>query len=117
MSKKCCREPLDPGLALYSCTDLLCQSGCAHLSNALSVSVARVGLATHSVIDLMRDVLLQADLIYCDHTFFGQVLKLMCGAGRCPRDSATSLATRSQQTKSVGRDEPSTWSRSGATRH
>ena len=36
--------------------------------------MVRVGLATQPVINLMRDALLDADLIYCDETTF-QVLK------------------------------------------
>ncbi|CAD6561506.1 hypothetical protein LMG28727_07457 [Paraburkholderia kirstenboschensis] len=39
-----------------------------------TVSVVRVGLAIQPVIDLMRDALLEADLIYGDETTF-QVLK------------------------------------------
>ncbi len=43
-------------------------------SNTIAASIVRVGLATQPVINLMRDALLDADLIYCDETRF-QVLK------------------------------------------
>ncbi|MEI7298693.1 transposase, partial [Paraburkholderia tropica] len=43
-------------------------------SNTLAASVVRVGLAAQPVINLMRDVLLDSELIYGDETTF-QVLK------------------------------------------
>ncbi|VVE85914.1 transposase [Pandoraea sputorum] len=49
-------------------------------SNTLAASVVRVALAVQPVINLMRDVLLESDLIYGDETTF-QVLK---EAGRRP---------------------------------
>lgn len=43
-------------------------------SNTLAASMVHVGLATQPLINLMRDVSLDADLIYCDETTL-QVLK------------------------------------------
>jgi len=43
-------------------------------SNTLVARMVRVGLATQPVINLMRDALLESDLIYGDETTF-QVLK------------------------------------------
>lgn len=45
-----------------------------HLVEPVAVSVVRVGLAALPVINLMRDALLESDLIYGDETTF-QVLK------------------------------------------
>jgi transposase len=56
--------------------------------NTIAASMARVGLATQPVINLMRDALLDADLIYCDETTF-QVLK---EKGRKPQTTNKKLS-------------------------
>lgn len=62
------------GMPLYRQAGLLCRFGGDISSNTIAASIVRVGLATQPVINLMRDALLEADLIYCDETTF-QVLK------------------------------------------
>jgi transposase len=62
------------GMPLYRQAGLLRRFGGDISSNTLAASMVRVGLATQPVINLMRDALLDADLIYCDETTF-QVLK------------------------------------------
>ena len=62
------------GMPLYRQTSLLRRFGGDISSNTLAASVVRVGLATQPVINLMRDALLESDLIYGDETTF-QVLK------------------------------------------
>ncbi|KGS74787.1 transposase IS66 family protein [Burkholderia pseudomallei MSHR7500] len=62
------------GMPLYRQATLLRRFGGDISSNTLAASVVRVGLATQPVINLMRDALLESDLIYGDETTF-QVLK------------------------------------------
>ncbi|AMV41321.1 IS66 family transposase [Paraburkholderia caribensis] len=62
------------GMPLYRQAGLLRRFGGDISSNTLAASMVRVGLATQPVINLMRDALLDADLIYCDETTF-HVLK------------------------------------------
>jgi transposase len=62
------------GMPLYRQAGLLRRFGGDISSNTIAASIVRVGLATQPVINLMRDALLDADLIYCDETTF-QVLK------------------------------------------
>lgn len=62
------------GMPIYRQAGLLRRFGGDISSNTVAVSVVRVGLATQPVINLMRDALLEADLIYGDETTF-QVLK------------------------------------------
>lgn len=61
-------------MPLYRQATLLRRFGGDVSSNALAASVVRVGLAAQPVINLMRDVLLDSELIYGDETTF-QVLK------------------------------------------
>jgi transposase len=62
------------GMPLYRQASLLRRFGGDISSNTLAASVVRVGLAAQPVINLMRDVLLDSELIYGDETTF-QVLK------------------------------------------
>ena len=62
------------GMPIYRQAGLLRRFGGDISSNTLAASMVRVGLATQPVINLMRDALLDADLIYCDETTL-QVLK------------------------------------------
>ncbi len=62
------------GMLLYRQATLLRRFGGDISSNTLAASVVRVGLATQPVINLMRDALLESNLIYGDETTF-QVLK------------------------------------------
>ncbi|WP_232442198.1 IS66 family transposase [Burkholderia ubonensis] len=62
------------GMPLYRQAMLLRRFGGDISSNTLAASVVRVGLATQPVINLMRDALLESNLIYGDETTF-QVLK------------------------------------------
>jgi len=62
------------GMPIYRQAGLLRRFGGDISSNTLAASMVRVGLATQPVINLMRDALLDAELIYCDETTF-QVLK------------------------------------------
>jgi transposase len=62
------------GMPLYRQAGLLRRLGGDISSNTIAASMVRVGLATQPVINLMRDVLLDAELIYADETTF-QVLK------------------------------------------
>ncbi|MGY4725806.1 IS66 family transposase [Burkholderia pyrrocinia] len=62
------------GMPLYRQAGLLRRFGGDISSNTIAASMVRVGLATQPVINLMRDVLLDAELIYCDETTL-QVLK------------------------------------------
>ncbi|WP_454829838.1 IS66 family transposase [Paraburkholderia xenovorans] len=62
------------GMPIYRQAVLLRRFGGDISSNTLAASMVRVGLATQPVINLMRDALLDADVIYCDETTF-QVLK------------------------------------------
>lgn len=62
------------GMPLYRQAGLLRRFGGDISSNTIAASMVRVGLATQPVINLMRDVLLDAELIYADETTF-QVLK------------------------------------------
>ncbi|CAH2894476.1 MAG: COG3436: Transposase and inactivated derivatives [uncultured Paraburkholderia sp.] len=62
------------GMPLYRQAGLLRRFGGDISSNTIAASMVRVGLATQPVINLMRDALLDADLVYCDETTF-QVLK------------------------------------------
>jgi transposase len=62
------------GMPIYRQAGLLRRFGGDISSNTLAASMVRVGLATQPVINLMRDTLLDAELIYCDETTF-QVLK------------------------------------------
>ncbi|TWC56952.1 MULTISPECIES: IS66 family transposase [unclassified Burkholderia] len=61
-------------MPLYRQAGLLRRFGGDISSNTIAASMVRVGLATQPVINLMRDALLDADLVYCDETTF-QVLK------------------------------------------
>ncbi|MDH6153596.1 hypothetical protein OKW46_007586 [Paraburkholderia sp. WSM4179] len=61
-------------MPLYRQAGLLRRFGGDISSNTIAASIVRVGLATQPVINLMRDALLDAELIYCDETTF-QVLK------------------------------------------
>lgn len=62
------------GMPLYRQATLLRRLGGDISSNTLAASVVRVGQAVQAVINLMRDVLLESELIYGDETTF-QVLK------------------------------------------
>jgi transposase len=62
------------GMPLYRQATLLRRFGGDISANTLAASVVRVGLAAQPVINLMRDVLLDSELIYGDETTF-QVLK------------------------------------------
>jgi transposase len=62
------------GMPIYRQAGLLRRFGGDISSNTLAASMVRVGLATQPVINLMRDALLDAELIYGDETTF-QVLK------------------------------------------
>jgi len=62
------------GMPIYRQASLLRRFGGDISSNTLAASMVRVGLATQPVINLMRDALLDAELIYGDETTF-QVLK------------------------------------------
>lgn len=58
------------GMPLYRQAGLLRRFGGDISSNTLAASMVRVGLATQPVINLLRDALLDAELIYCDETTF-----------------------------------------------
>ncbi|MCP1121204.1 IS66 family transposase [Robbsia andropogonis] len=62
------------GMPLYRQAGLLRRFGGDLSSNTIAASMVRVGLATQPVINLLRDALLDAELIYCDETTL-QVLK------------------------------------------
>ncbi|SHJ88356.1 Transposase IS66 family protein, partial [Paraburkholderia terricola] len=62
------------GMPLYRQAGLLRRFGGDISSNTIAASMVRVGLATQPVINLVRDVLLDTELIYCDETTL-QVLK------------------------------------------
>ncbi|RZF23414.1 IS66 family transposase, partial [Paraburkholderia sp. UYCP14C] len=62
------------GMPIYRQAGLLRRFGGDISSNTIAASMVRVGLATQPVINLMRDALLEADLIFSDETTF-QVLK------------------------------------------
>jgi transposase len=62
------------GMPLYRQAVLLRRFGGDISSNTVAASMVRVGLAVQPVINLMRDALLDCDLLYCDETTF-QVLK------------------------------------------
>ncbi|TDY16815.1 transposase [Paraburkholderia sp. BL6665CI2N2] len=62
------------GMPLYRQAGLLRRFGGDISSNTIAASMVRVGLATQPVINLMRDALLESDLILSDETTF-QVLK------------------------------------------
>jgi hypothetical protein len=62
------------GMPLYRQAGLLRRFGGDISSSTIAASMVRVGLATQPVINLLRDALLDADLICCDETTF-QVLK------------------------------------------
>ncbi|MGF6721510.1 transposase [Paraburkholderia sp. GAS41] len=62
------------GMPLYRQAMLLRRFGGDISSNTLAASVVRVGLAVQPVINLMRDVLLESEVIHGDETTF-QVLK------------------------------------------
>jgi len=62
------------GMPIYRQAGLLRRFGGDISSNTIAASMVRVGLATQPVINLMRDALLDAELIYCDETTL-QVLK------------------------------------------
>ncbi len=61
-------------MPLYRQAGLLRRFGGDISSNTIAASMVRVGLAAQPVINLMRDALLDAELIYCDETTL-QVLK------------------------------------------
>lgn len=62
------------GMPLYRQAGLLRRFGGDISSNTIAASMVRVGLAAQPVINLLRDALLDAGLIYCDETTL-QVLK------------------------------------------
>jgi transposase len=62
------------GMPLYRQAGLLRRFGGDISANTIAASMVRVGLAVQPVINLMRDALFEADLIYGDETTF-QVLK------------------------------------------
>src|ERR1700712_3534535 len=62
------------GMPLYRQAGLLRRFGGDISSNTRAAGMVRVGLAIQPVINLMRDALLESDVIYCDETTF-QVLK------------------------------------------
>ncbi|RXV64448.1 IS66 family transposase [Burkholderia stabilis] len=72
------------GMPLYRQAGLLRRFGGDISSNTIAVSMVRVGLAAQPVINLMRDALLDAELIYCDETTL-QVLK---EEGRRPQSTS-----------------------------
>jgi transposase len=57
-----------------------------------------VGLTTQPEINLMRDVLLDADLIYCDETTF----QIQRDKGLCPSSSAKGLFSLITPAQSFG---------------
>ncbi|MBB5503125.1 IS66 family transposase [Paraburkholderia sp. MM5384-R2] len=69
------------GMPIYRQSGLLRRFGGDISSNTVAAGMVRVGLAAQPVINLMRDSLLEAGLIYCDETTF-QVLK---EKGRLPQ--------------------------------
>lgn len=62
------------GMPIYRQAGLLRRFGGDISSNTIAASMVRVGLAAQPVINLMRDALLDAEVIYCDETTL-QVLK------------------------------------------
>ncbi|ANB71498.1 transposase [Paraburkholderia phytofirmans OLGA172] len=62
------------GMPIYRQSGLLRRFGGDISSNTVAASMVRVGVAAQPVINLMRDALLDAEVIYCDETTF-QVLK------------------------------------------
>jgi transposase len=62
------------GMPLYRQAGLLRRFGGDISSNTIAASMVRAGLATQPVINLMRDALLEADVVLSDETTF-QVLK------------------------------------------
>ncbi|WP_194726753.1 IS66 family transposase [Noviherbaspirillum malthae] len=62
------------GMPLYRQAVLLRRFGGDISSNTVAAGMVRVGLAVQPVINLMRDALLESELLYCDETTF-QVLK------------------------------------------
>lgn len=72
------------GMPVYRQAALLRRFGGDISSNTLAASVVRVGLAVQPIINLMRDHLLDSDLIYGDETPF-QVLK---EKGRRPQSTS-----------------------------
>jgi transposase len=62
------------GMPLYRQAVLLRRFGGDISSNTVAAGMVRVGLSVQPVINLMRDALLDCDLLYCDETTF-QVLK------------------------------------------
>lgn len=62
------------GMPLFRQSALLRRFGGDVSSNTIAASVVRAGLAVQPIINLMRDVLLESELIYGDETTF-QVLK------------------------------------------
>jgi transposase len=62
------------GMPLYRQAGLLRRFGGDISSNTIAASMVRAGLAAQPVINLMRDALLDAEVILCDETTF-QVLK------------------------------------------
>ena len=61
-------------MPLYRQAGLLRRFGGDISSNTIAASIVRAGLASQPVINLMRDALLDAEVILCDETTF-QVLK------------------------------------------
>lgn len=72
------------GMPLYRQAGLLRRFGGDISSNTIAASMVRAGRAAQPVINLMRDALLDAELIYCDETTL-QVLK---EAGRRPQTTS-----------------------------
>lgn len=62
------------GMPIYRQAVLLRRFGGDISSNTVAAGMVRVGLAVQPVINLMRDALLDGELLYCDETTF-QVLK------------------------------------------
>jgi transposase len=58
------------GMPLYRQAGLLRRFGGDISSNTIAASIVRVGLATQPVVNLMRDTMLDAYVIYCDETTF-----------------------------------------------
>ena len=58
------------GMPLYRQAVLLRRFGGDISSNTVAASMVRVGLAVQPVINLMRDALLESELLYCDETTF-----------------------------------------------
>jgi transposase len=72
------------GMPLYRQAGLLRRFGGDISSNTIAASMVRVGLAAQPVINLLRDALLDAGMIYCD----GTTLQVLKEEGRRPQTTS-----------------------------